>query len=178
MKESNPTQDAREALLSAYVDGELPADEAAEIEAWLDESPAGAAAAEELRGVGAILREAAEGWEREVDFGGFWDSVEGRIEAEGGFVRAPEASAGPLAWLRGALEGFVARPALAASAATVLLAVGVGSAFFMGPSGHNQVGFLDFTGSAEIEDLDFERGSAVVYKTPEDLTVIWLVDEE
>ena len=159
--------------VSAFLDGELPESEAAEVEAWLDAHPEAAEEAFLMRATGEALRTLADGWEAEVDFERFYDGVAARIGPEklaGGPVEA-EQSPGLFTRL---LELFH-RPALVASLATVLVAVGIGSAMFLKSHAPAPV---TLKGKTEIEHLDFETASAVVYQTPQEVTVIWLEEED
>ena len=157
--------------VSALLDGELPEAEAAEVEAWLDAHPEAAEEALLMRATGEALRKAADGWEARVDFEHFYEGVAARL-GPAAPARAPaEAAPGLLARLMALFH----RPALVASLATVLVAVGVGSAMFLKSSAPAP---LTLKGKTEIEHLDFETASAVVYQTPKEVTVIWLEEED
>ncbi|RMG11511.1 MAG: hypothetical protein D6729_17860 [Deltaproteobacteria bacterium] len=162
--------------VSALLDGELPEDEVASVEAWLEAHPEAAESLVLMRAVGEGLREAADGWEKGVDFEHFYEGVAARIGPEalaGGPVPEREAPAQPGLFAR--LTEWLHRPALVASLATVLVAVGIGSAMFLQQTRPTPV---SLRGKTEIEALDFETASAVVYQTPAQVTVIWLEEEE
>ncbi len=103
--------DARRELLNAYIDGELSAEEALHVSAWLDDNPGALRVVEHLRHIGDLL----ETYEDEPVPPDFAANVIARVGS-----RKPAGRALPMAWYR--------RPL--ATAAAVLVAVGA-TAFVM-----------------------------------------------
>lgn len=164
------TDERNEERLTAYLDEELTPEERAEVDLRLETDPAMAAELEAMRGVGDILRRAADEWERDVSFDGFYEKVAARLD--------PIESAAPslLSRFENWLQWSVRHPATAA-AFTILIVMGAGSAYWASRSAPIPV--LHMRGGAvQIENLDFENSSAVVYKTDSDVTIIWLSDED
>ena len=171
--------------LSAWLDGELDQGKAREIEASVARDPEVQAEVRAMEAAGAILRREVDAAEARVDMSDFSAKVMSSIESASPSV---EGAAGPkkeaasiLDRLRGGLKGVLAlhRPAVAA-AAGVLLLLGGGSAYLL----YSQEGKVDPTGSVVvrggatvIEDLRFGEGSAVVYRTESDVTVIWVTED-
>ncbi len=183
----------REMELSAWLDGELDESRAREIEAMVSEDPELAAEMRAMRGAATLLRREVDAAEKRVDMSGFAGKVMSAIAAaspadEGSAAVSSSAApreAGSGAALFGRLRGKLAdlfaahKPALAA-AATMLVILGGGSFYFLLSQ---QAGVEDSSpvvvqgGRAVIEDLSFGDGSAVVYRTESDVTVIWVTEE-
>jgi len=178
---SDPTLNENEQRLTAYFDGELPEEEAREVEAFLEAHPEAAEAVAGFSMIGSALRSAGDAWEEGVEFEGFSAGVMERLDAAPESPTPAKAAAepGPGLW-----EGFVrwlaGHPALAA-AATVMVVLGAGSVLYLNvPGSHaGTMPALQMRGGAtQIEDLSFESGSAVVYKTESDVTIIWLTEDD
>ncbi len=174
---SEPTLNENEQRLTAYFDGELPEEEAREVEAYLEAHPEAAESMAGFSMVGGALRSAGDAWEEGVDFESFSSAVMARIPETAAAPRATEERSGLWStfvhWLAG-------HPALAA-ATTVMVVLGAGSVLYLNvPGSHGgAMPALQLQGGAtQIEDLSFESGSAVVYKTEGDVTIIWLTEDE
>lgn len=170
-------------LLGPLVDGELPADERAGVQAHLD----GCAACRDRRllllAQGAALRETVRARAAAAPLAGFADAVMARLARE---ARAPKPWDGIHAWAIGAAGprrlgfGATAGVALAAGLALVL--------FLRPPSDGALIARSDVAsavGSASIDALDFgDRGTAAVLQlhgrgapNAPSTTVIWVSDE-
>ncbi|MDF1566124.1 MAG: hypothetical protein P1V51_24040 [Deltaproteobacteria bacterium] len=175
----NPLNENEQRLI-AYFDGELPEAEAREVEAYLEEHPEAVEALASFSLVHGALASAGDAWEEGVDFEGFSAAVMARIPEEQGAKRPadtreeqPGLWATFVAWLAG-------HPAFAA-AATVMVVLGAGSVLYLNTPGSHigpMPAFQLKGGATQIEDLSFESGSAVVYKTESDVTIVWLTEDD
>lgn len=158
--------------ISAWMDGELTPEEAREVEARLEQDPALREEVESLRALGRVLHRAAERWEDEVSFDGFYDRVAEALPAEA--PARPARRAGLWAGLSDLFRGH--RSAVAAAVATLLVVVG-GTSFYWLDVARTRPSLELGDAPARIEDLEVENASAVVYRTQENVTVIWLTEE-
>jgi len=178
---SDPTLTENEALLTAYFDGELQGDEAKQAEQYLAEHPEAAAAQAEFALSGSALRSAAETWEAGVAFENFSAGVMARLpDQQPAAETARSQGAGPMGLWHTFSVWLAGHPALAA-AATIMVVLGAGSVLYLNGPGSppGPLPGLELHGAAtQIQDLSFGSGSAVVYKTDADVTVIWLTEDD
>ncbi len=167
----------QEERLQAYLDNELPDEEARAVRAEIEADPEAARTLAAFSALGDEMRRAAEAWEAEAEpeFEGFSAAVLARLPEE---ASRPRAAARPGLWSR-LVIWLAGHPALAA-AATILIVLGAGSVLYLDLPGSapRPAPALELKGApTEIEDLSFESGSAVVYKTEGQVTVIWISED-
>lgn len=177
MKTPEPVLSPQEERLQAYLDGELSEDEARAVRAEIEADPEAARTLAVFSALGEEMRRAAQAWEAEAEttFEGFSAAVLARLPEE---APRPQVGAGPGLWGR-LVTWLAGHPALAA-AATILIVLGAGSVLYLDlPGSHpRSPPALELKGApTEIEDLSFESGSAVVYKTEGQVTVIWISED-
>ncbi len=177
-----------EQKLSAWLDGELDAREAREVESWLASDPRAKARLEAMRSVSFAVRHGVDAAETRIDFAGFASQVmASTAETEG--EKAPGRCADGLprdsSFWAGVRERLTSlsggKRALLAAAAGLLVAISAGSYHLLSSDEVEVVptGPLVVRGGATvIEDLRFEEASAVVsFRTDADVTVIWVTEE-
>lgn len=130
----------RDELLSAYLDGELPDEQAREVTTWLERHPAALAEAERLRRLWDLLGR----YPDEPVPAGF----AARALAAAGVAAAPQAAPAPAARRRWGGS----RPAWFAAAASLLVAVGAGALALRGPG---VAPTAEAAGLLEAIDADF-----------------------
>ena len=158
----------RELKLQAYVDGELPAAEAAEVERWLEQDAEMVALSTELKHTKAALKTG----EVEVkcpetrEF--YWSKIARTIEAEE--RQAARATSRDLPWWR---KLMLPVGALAALAVTVTMLQTV-------PQGPHAVPSPESVELAkaisEVEQLEESMGSITYSDSSEGVTVVWHYD--
>jgi anti-sigma factor RsiW len=151
----------RELKLQAYLDGELPAAEAADVERWLDQDAQMAALSTELKQTKAALSagEVAVKCPEKREF--YWSKIARTIEAEERHTQ--RAASIELPWWR---KLMLPMGALAALAVTLTMLKTESN-----PNARPSVESLEI--AASVEQLDESMGAITYKDSSEGVTVVW-----
>jgi anti-sigma factor RsiW len=177
----------------AFLDGELPAREAREVEARLDRDPVAKQQLEALAQLTKVVRTHYEGEivDAEAKLAGLWSQIDKKLEgpASSPIETVRPAASGLLAYLADLFTPRTIGVGLVGVAAGALLMVALGRprdgelrvSFDLGPA---PVAAPVRTAEAtQIEELEVQTGSAMVFQVPSEnssepaTTVVWVTGE-